>query len=94
MIFQDAIVEFGFDCKVRKLSPKSITNYQKQVITLRPEQIHDEYILVHGKGSKERLVPVSPYLAKVLMKYAGFIYFDFYTLGGHVFINSVRYKFR
>lgn len=190
MFFQDAIVEFGFDCKVRKLSPKSITNYQKQlrylqnyleqeyriksveqvrtahikmflammddkhrkpryindllkafktffnylkreghiqenptakvknmkqpktkiltfsedeirrllnhfggknflslrnrailamffdtgmrlteVITLKPEQIHDEYILVHGKGSKERVVPVSPYLAKTLMKY-------------------------
>lgn len=31
MIFQDAIVEFGFDCKVRKLSPRSIDNYQKQL---------------------------------------------------------------
>lgn len=190
MVFQDAMVEFGFDCKVRKLSPRSIDNYQKQlrylqtyladeygiknveqvkafhikqflgmmddknrkpryindllkvyktffnylkreghitenptirvknmkqpktkiltfseddirkllnhfsgnnflnirnrailamffdtgmrlteVITLKPEQIHDEYILVHGKGNKERLVPVSPYLAKTLMKY-------------------------
>lgn len=190
MVFQDAIVEFGFDCKVRKLSPRSIDNYQKQlrylqtyladeygiknveqvktfhikqflgmmddrnrkpryindllkafktffnylkreghitenptvkvknmkqpktkiltfseddirkllnhfngnsflkirnrailamffdtgmrlteVITLRPEQIHDEYILVHGKGNKERLVPVSSYLAKTLLKY-------------------------
>ena len=26
-----------------------------EVITLKPEQIHDEYILVHGKGSKERV---------------------------------------
>ena len=31
MLFQDAILEFGFDCKVRKLSPKSINNYQKQL---------------------------------------------------------------
>ena len=31
MTFQDAIVEFGFDCKVRKLSPRSIDNYQKQL---------------------------------------------------------------
>lgn len=31
MLFQDAILEFGFDCKVRKLSPESINNYQKQL---------------------------------------------------------------
>ena len=40
-----------------------------EVISLRPEQIHDDYILVHGKGNKERLVPVSPYLAKSLLQY-------------------------
>ena len=40
-----------------------------EVVMLKQEQIHDEYILVHGKGNKERLVPVSPYLAKTLMKY-------------------------
>ena len=40
-----------------------------EVLTLRPEQIHDDYILVHGKGNKERLVPVSPYLAKSLLQY-------------------------
>lgn len=190
MLFEDAITEFGFDCKVRKLSPKTISNYQKQirylhrylmaefkvnevelvkgyhikqflsmmddkgrkpryindllkafktffnylyrekyvsvnptakvfnmkqpktkiltfsekeirnllnhfsgrdflsirnrailamffdtgmrvseVLNLKPDQIQAEYILVHGKGNKERLVPVSPYLAKTLMKY-------------------------
>lgn len=40
-----------------------------EVINLRSEQIHDEYILVHGKGNKERLVPVSPFLAKQLLRY-------------------------
>lgn len=40
-----------------------------EVLTLKQEQIHDDYILVHGKGNKERLVPVSPYLAKLLLKY-------------------------
>ncbi len=30
MHFSDAITEYCFDCKVRKLSPKSISNYQKQ----------------------------------------------------------------
>ena len=32
-----------------------------EVITLCPEQIRDDHILVHGKGNKERMVPVSPY---------------------------------
>ncbi len=40
-----------------------------EVVTLKKEQIHDEYILVHGKGNKERLVPVSPFLAKALLRY-------------------------
>ena len=31
MIFQDAIVEFGFNCRARKLSVKTIGNYQKQL---------------------------------------------------------------
>ena len=29
----------------------------------------DDAILVHGKGNKERFVPVSPYLARNLMQY-------------------------
>ena len=31
MHFSDAVTEYCFDCKVRKLSPKSISNYQKQL---------------------------------------------------------------
>lgn len=30
MHFSDAITEYCFDCKVRKLSPKSISNYLKR----------------------------------------------------------------
>ena len=44
MFFQDAIVEFGFDCKVRKLSPKSITNYQKQLRYLQ-NYLEQEYCI-------------------------------------------------
>lgn len=40
-----------------------------EVITLRAEQIREDNIIVHGKGNKERLVPVSPYLAKALLQY-------------------------
>ena len=35
MHFSDAITEYCFDCKVRKLSPKSISNYQKQLKCLQ-----------------------------------------------------------
>ena len=31
MFMSEAIQEFGFDCKIRKLSPKTISNYQKQL---------------------------------------------------------------
>lgn len=31
MFMSEAIQEFGFDCKIRKLSPKTIANYQKQL---------------------------------------------------------------
>ena len=31
MFMSEAITEFGFDCKIRKLSPKTITYYQKQL---------------------------------------------------------------
>ena len=30
MRFKEAILEFGFDCRARKLSDKTISNYQKQ----------------------------------------------------------------
>ncbi|MBQ9809992.1 MAG: tyrosine-type recombinase/integrase [Spirochaetales bacterium] len=40
-----------------------------EVLNLTEEQIHEEYIIVFGKGSKERLVPVSPYLAQLLIRY-------------------------
>ena len=31
MHFNDAILEYGFDCRARKLSDKTISNYQKQL---------------------------------------------------------------
>ena len=31
MHLNDCIMEFGFDCKARKLSDKTISNYQKQL---------------------------------------------------------------
>lgn len=49
-----------------------------EVITLCPDQLREDHILVHGKGNKERVVPVSAYLGKALMQYqlARDSYFD------------------
>jgi integrase/recombinase XerD len=40
-----------------------------ELLTLTDEQIHSDYLLIHGKGDKERVVPKSPYLSKWLFKY-------------------------
>lgn len=40
-----------------------------ELITLTNEQIYSDYILIHGKGDKERVVPKSPYLSKWIFKH-------------------------
>lgn len=65
-----------------------------EVITLCADQIRDEYILVHGKGNKERLVPVSPYLAKALMQFQAVRhgYFDDRIHEKYLFLSYRGYK--
>lgn len=46
MQFEEAIMEYSFDCKVRKLSAKTISNYQKQLRYL-------QRYLEHEYGVKE-----------------------------------------
>lgn len=40
-----------------------------ELCTIRKEDIHDDYILINGKNHKQRVVPITPVLAKALMKY-------------------------
>lgn len=40
-----------------------------ELIGMKLSQIKDEYIIIYGKGSKERVVPKSPMLSKWLFKY-------------------------
>lgn len=62
-----------------------------EVITLQAEQIREDSIIVHGKGNKERLVPVSPYLAKALMQYQMVreAYFDGKLPERYLFVSSI-----
>ena len=40
-----------------------------EICSIRNEDIHDNTILIHGKGNKERNVAISPYLRKVMIRY-------------------------
>ena len=40
-----------------------------ELMGLVETQIHEESIMIYGKGAKERVVPVSPFLSKALLRY-------------------------
>ena len=41
-----------------------------ELMELVETQIHEESIVIYGKGAKERVVPVSPFLSKALLRYS------------------------
>lgn len=49
-----------------------------EICSILETDIRDNVILIHGKGNKERHVPLTPYLKKVMMKYLRIkrVYFD------------------
>jgi integrase/recombinase XerD len=60
-----------------------------ELITLQKEQIKDEYIIIHGKGDKERVVPKSPFLSKWLFKYMTIreSFFNDRVISNYVFLS-------
>ena len=40
-----------------------------EICDIKREDIRNNVILIHGKGNKERNVPISPYLRRVMLKY-------------------------
>lgn len=69
-----------------------------EMINIKPADIHDDYIIIHGKNHKQRVVPITPILKKALMRYdrvrEGYFAFkdreDHYFLSyrGHALTNS------
>ena len=57
---------------------------------LTEEQIKYDYILIHGKGSKERVVPKSPLLSKWLIKYQAVrkSYFAYRIVPDNLFLSK------
>ena len=49
-----------------------------EICSILESDIRDNVILIHGKGNKERHVPLTPYLRKILIKYQRMksVYFD------------------
>ena len=53
MHFSDAITEYSFDCKVRKPSAKTISNYQKQLRYLhRAHSLAKAHASSHKKSTR------------------------------------------
>lgn len=54
-------------CMITMLFDTGIRNYE--LCSIKCEDIRERTILIHGKGSKQRLVPISPLLRKAMLKY-------------------------
>lgn len=65
-----------------------------ELMTMKEEQLHDEFILIHGKGAKERVVPISPYLSKALMQYLRVKehYFEGRLPENYLFVSKTGHK--
>lgn len=61
----------------------------KELIDMRPDDIKENYILIHGKNHKERLVPITPYLGKQLAKYRSKVsaYYEFKNTDANFFLS-------
>ena len=57
---------------------------------LTEEQIKFDYIIIHGKGNKERVVPKSPLLSKWLVKYLAVrkSYFAYRVIPDNIFLSK------
>lgn len=54
-----AIVSMLFETGIRCL----------ELCSIKPEDIHEDFIIINGKNHKQRVVPITPILKKTLIKY-------------------------
>lgn len=61
-----------------------------ELTTLTAAQIKHDYIIIHGKGNKERVVPKSPLLGKWLIKYLAVreSYFAYRVVPENIFLSK------
>lgn len=65
-----------------------------ELCMIKPEDIHDDYIIIHGKNHKQRVVPITPILKKALMKYdaAKQSYFLLKSIDDYYFLSFHGYQ--
>ena len=61
-----------------------------ELISLTEAQIKHDYIIIKGKGAKERVVPKSPLLGKWLIKYLSVrnSYFQYRIIPDNIFLSK------
>ena len=63
----DTFLEARNRCIITMLFDTGIRNFE--LCNIRCENIRSNSILIHGKGNKQRVVPISPFLRKCMNKY-------------------------
>ena len=72
---KDMLKVYGYDtflharnkCIIAMLFDTGIRNLE--LCSMKCEDMKENAILIHGKGDKERVVPISPFLKKIMLKY-------------------------
>lgn len=61
-----------------------------ELCCIKPEDIHQDFIIINGKHHKQRVVPITPLLRKVLAKYesAKSSYFTLRTTENYYFLSN------
>lgn len=66
----------------------------EEALAMLPEQNMGDYLLIHGKGDKERVVPISAPLGKLLIKYTAIktLYFKGKQVEPFIFLSKTGKK--
>lgn len=61
-----------------------------ELCCIQPADVHEDYIIVHGKNHKQRAIPITPLLKKALMKYERTKenYFAFKNMDTYYFLSK------
>lgn len=61
-----------------------------ELCCIKPEDIHEDFIIINGKHHKQRVVPITPILRKALSKYdaARASYFTLKNTGNYYFLSN------
>lgn len=61
-----------------------------ELCCIQPKDVHEDYIIVHGKNHKQRAIPITPVLKKALMRYERVkeSYFAFKNMEPYYFLSN------